>query len=484
MVAAYHNFMNETDLIILLPWIILSAGTVVVMLALAAWRNHPLTAELTLLTLAGAFVSVFYVLDRAPRPVTPLLIVDRLALFYTAMFLAAGFVITLLAYDYLHRRTRRPEEFYLLLLLTVLGGTVLAAARHFASFFLGLELLTVSLYGLIAYRRTQMLGIEAAVKYLVLAGGASAFLLFGMALVYFERGTMEFAEIADLAATAPASALLMVGLGMMIVGVGFKLALAPFHLWTPDVYEGAPAPVSALIASVSKGAVLVILLRFFRPLAFQGEGSSLFLVFAILAIASMFAGNLLALRQKNVKRILAYSSIAHLGYLLVPFLAGGTMAVPAVTYYLVAYFVMILGAFGVVTVLSTEDRDADGIRQYAGLAWRRPWLAGTFTAMLLSLAGLPLTVGFTAKFYLLAAGVQSGLWAMVMILAVNSTIGLYYYLRIVVALYSSPELETPAEPPAGSLAAGVALPALTLLLVWWGIYPYALLQVIETLTMK
>ena len=197
----------------------------------------------------------------------------------------------------------------------------------------------------------------------------------------------------------------LVGVGLIIVGFSFKLALVPFHLWTPDVYQGAPAPVTAFVATVSKGAMFALLVRYFSVVDLRSH-HALVIVFTLLAIASMVVGNLLALLQHNVKRLLAYSSIAHLGYLLVAFLASSVLATTAVTFYLVAYFVTTLGAFGVVTVLSTGEREAESLDDYRGLVVRRPWLAALFTAMLLSLAGIPLTAGFVGKFYLTVAARQ------------------------------------------------------------------------------
>jgi NADH-quinone oxidoreductase subunit N len=238
--------------------------------------------------------------------------------------------------------------------------------------------------------------------------------------------------------------------------------LLPFHLWTPDVYEGAPAPVTAFVSTASKGAVFAVILRYFSMVGVLSR--PIFVIFTIIAIASMFTGNLLALFQSNVKRILAYSSISHLGYILVTLLASGAMAATAAAFYLSAYFITTLGAFGVVTVLSEKDRDADSMDDYRGLAWRRPWLAGVFTAMLLSLAGIPLTAGFVGKFYVAAAGVGSGLWLLVIILAVNSALGLYYYLRIIVALYMRGEKEMIATPRL-SLGKRCAR-GLTVILIW------------------
>jgi NADH-quinone oxidoreductase subunit N len=320
--------------------------------------------------------------------------------------------------------------------------------------------------------------MEAGVKYLILAAVSSSSILFGMALIYAETGSLKFGEIAIRAASGEVHGLtFLAGIVLIIAGLGFKLALVPFHLWTPDVYEGAPAPVTAFIATASKGAVFALLMRYFSRVDIQSN-QSLFVIFTIIAAASMFAGNLLALLQKNVKRLLAYSSISHLGYLLVTLLASGAQAVSAAAFYLMAYFVTTLGTFGVVTVLSGRDRDADNIEDYSGLAWRRPWLAGVFTAMLLSLAGIPLTAGFIGKFFVVAAGAGSALWLLLVVLVINSVIGLYYYLRIIVALYSRLDHEVPAA-AALSRSGSVTLTALTLLLLWLGVYPAPVIQLIQ-----
>ena len=487
--------MSIKDLLALTPFIVLSVASVVVLLVTAFYRNHKAIAVLTLIGLALAFAALPTVSSGLSLPfeATELLILDAYALFYMGLLFAVSFVVILLAYGYLEKRQGNHEEFYILVLLATLGSAVLVASSHFASLFLGLEILSISLYVLIAYLYTDERGIEAGLKYLVLAAVSSAFLLFGMALVYAQLGTMEFTRMASEVAAGNYSMLLLAGMGLMVIGIGFKLAVVPFHLWTPDVYEGAPAPVTAFVATASKGAVVALLMRYFAAADSSAYGS-LFQVFTVIAIASMFAGNLMALLQNNVKRILAYSSIAHLGYLLVAFVTlqqDELMAVTAVTYYLVAYSVTTLGAFGIITVLSPGDREADAIDDYRGLAWHRPWLAGIFTAVLLSLAGIPLTAGFVGKFYIVAAGVGSALWLLLVLLVANSTIGLYYYLRIVVAMYRTREdksgeaadgtasAESPVAATSVSLVGGVVLAALTLLIVWLGVYPAAFMHVIE-----
>jgi NADH-quinone oxidoreductase subunit N len=469
--------LTATDLIALSPLTALAVATIVIMLIVALKRNHTLTVALTLFANVAAFAFLFVVLRQTPYQVTTLLIMDGYSLFYMGLIFAGSFVVTLLSYSYLERHSKQREEFYLVLLLATLGSAVLVASTHFVSFFLGLEILSVSLYVLIAYQRASERSIEAAIKYLILAATSSAFLLFGMALTYADLGTMELARISLLIGGTAPSALVLTGLAMMVVGIGFKLAVVPFHMWTPDVYEGAPAPVTAFIATVSKGGMFALLMRYFSRLGLHDSGS-VFLLFAIIAIVSMLAGNLLALLQTNVKRILAYSSIAHLGYLLVAFLAGGSTGTAAVTYYLVAYFVTMLGAFGVITVLSV-DREADGMVDYKGLFWQRPWLAVVFSAALLSLAGIPLTAGFVGKFYVIAAGVGSELWWLVLILVLSSGIGLFYYLRIIVAMYKDAPREGQVGVPSLSLTGSIALAALTLLLVWLGIYPATLIHTVQ-----
>ncbi len=462
--------MNTADIHTLSPFLVIAAASVAVMIVIAFYRNHKLTAALTLAGIAIAAGSLSRAACLLPRTVTPLFLIDQYAFFYLGLIFVSAFAAAAFSYSYLELRKGHREEFYLLLLVATLGCSVLTAAAHFATFFLGIELLSVSLYALAAYQRHSDRSMEAGVKYLILAAVSSAFILFGMALVYAETGSMNFGRIAILTSSAPFHELPFVaGLVLIIVGLGFKLAVVPFHLWTPDVYEGAPAPVTAFIATASKGAVFALVLRYFTIIDIHAH-SALLAVVTIIAVASMFAGNLLALLQTNVKRILAYSSISHLGYLLVTVLASGPEALPAAAFYLIAYFITTLGAFGVVAVLSTEDRDADRMDDYVSLAWRRPWIAGVFTVMLLSLAGIPLTAGFVGKFYVVAAGVGSSLWLVVTALLANSVIGLYYYLRIIAALFTPSRGEVPSRVLISPLS-GAVLAVLALLLILFGTFP-------------
>jgi NADH-quinone oxidoreductase subunit N len=480
--------MSARDTITLLPFIALTLSAVIVMLAGTFHHSHRLTVGLTLAGLVWTGAMLPITAARGGRQVTDLLLLDDYTLFFMGLLVLTTAGVVLISYGYLERREEHPHDYYTLLLLATLGGATLVASTHFASFFLGLEVLSVSLYTLIAYPRLRAGFIEAGVKYLVLAAATAAFLLFGMALIYAELGTMSLTALTHLHVTGgPAeTSLLIGGFALVIVGIGFKLGVVPFHMWTPDVYQGAPAPVTAFVATVSKGAMVALLLRYFRQVSLTPH-DTVWIIFAIIAAASMIAGNLLALLQANVKRLLAYSSIAHLGYILVAFLAVGRTAAVAVGFYLVAYFVTTLGAFGIVSELSgAEGRDADRIDDYRGLAARRPLLAATFAVSLFSLAGIPLTAGFLGKFYVVTAGAGSRLWWLLIVLVASSTIGLYYYTRIVVAMYvqqPTDELSLSglhgSNTLAGSRAGDSVLVVVTGLVLFLGIYPSPLIRLLE-----
>ena len=470
--------MTSAQLCAVSPLLVLGAFVVLGLLVLAVRRSHAFTASLTALGLLASIASLAFAWDYWPCQVTALFFIDPFGLFLMGLVFSAALAVTMLAFGYFARQPGRHEEFYILLLTATLGAAVLVTTNHLAGFFIGLELLSVSLYAMIAYSRASFPGLEGALKYLVLAGVSSAFLIFGMALVYAQTGALSFSAIVSHYASASPGPVDWVALVMILVGVGFKLALVPFHQWTPDVYQGAPAPVTAFIATVSKGAVFALLLRFYAESHVQSS-HPMIMVFSLVAVASMLFGNLLALMQDNLKRMLAYSSIAHLGYLLVIFLPGGWAVALPVVFYLTAYFITTLGAFGVVSVLSDPRREAQSLSDYAGLAWRRPWLCGVLVAMLLSLAGMPLTVGFIAKFFVFSVGIRSDLWMLVLVMILSSVIGLYYYLRVIVVMFSRSALATPRTLPATPLVAGVALATLTVLLVGLGIYPSPLLRLLE-----
>jgi NADH-quinone oxidoreductase subunit N len=475
--------MTPADFTALLPYLILTGAAVAVLLAITIVRSHRLTAGLTMAGLVLAFAALPVALSVAPRAVTPLVEVDGFAIFFDGLLIAAAFAAAGFSFGYLERRRIRREEFYLLLLTATLGACILPASVHFASLFLSLELLTVSLYGMIAYLRTEPFGIEAAIKYLILASISSAFLLFGAALIYIDRGTLSLSRILlpESAAAGTLHPVLMVaGLGMVLVGIGFKLAVVPFHMWIPDIYQGAPAPVAGFMATVSKGAVFAVLIRIFSLYAISSE-SGVYAALVVIAAVSMFAGNWLALLQANVKRLLAYSSIAHFGYLLVALLAAGPNSVTAAALYLAAYFVTILAAFGVIAALSGGGGEAQELDDYRGLFWRRPWAAFVLTAAMLSLIGIPLTAGFIGKAYLLLAGLGSAVWLLVVVLIVTSAIGLYYYLRVILTMAQQPAADIRPGQPAvlDSRLGNIVLGALALGILWLGVYPAPVIEIIQ-----
>lgn len=481
--------ITTTHFVALLPLLITALTTIVVMLAIATRRNHGLTFLLTVIGLNAALVSIIPALGVTPLEVTPLLVVDRFACYYMALVLIATLACATLMHAYLGEargeKTGYPgnrEEMYLLLLLACAGGLVLVSAQHLAGLFIGLELLSVPTYGMVAYAFFNRHSLEAGIKYMVLSAAGSAFLLFGMALLYADAGTMSFSGLGTSLATMGENLLVQAGITMMLIGLAFKLSLVPFHLWTPDVYQGAPAPVAAFLASASKVAVFAVLLRLYE-LAPATDGGWMNGVLTVIAVASILVGNLLALMQSNLKRLLGYSSIAHFGYILVALVASQGLAVEAIGVYLLTYMLTSLGAFGVVTLMSTpfQGRDADGLYQYRGLFWRRPYLTAVLTVMMLSLAGIPLTAGFIGKFYILAAGVEAQQWLLVGSVVVGSAISLYYYLRVMVTLYLVEPNMSRQDAPAnwGARAGGVMLLAVSALAFVLGVYPQPLLAIVQ-----
>jgi len=472
--------ISNINIIDVLPGMFLVSASLIAMISISIRRNHKLIFGVTTISLLGVFVYLIIYASNHKFNVEPLFVIDGFGTFITGLIVMSALAVSLLSYAYFEQREERKEEYYILLLLATLGSAMLVISKHFVSLFLGLEILSISLYSMVAYLRKRPRSDEAGLKYLIIAAFSSAFLLFGMALVYTVTGSMDFTGIAKyMASINGLPVLLLAGLGMMTVGVGFKLGLVPFHMWTPDVYEGAPAPVTAFIATISKGGMIVFLVRFFTQINGY-QYPVLVLSFTIIAMASMLIGNLLAIRQNNVKRILAYSSIAHMGYILVAFLAGGregNLGVEAVSFYMVAYFLTNIGAFGVIAILSDQDRDAEQIEDYQGLFWRHPKIATVFTAMLLSLAGIPLTAGFVGKFYLIAAGAKSQLWWLVIVLAASSVIGLYYYIKIIAVMFDKAKgSDALALRPRLQLINLITLFVLSILMIFYGVYPQGLID--------
>ena len=478
--------MTELDIQCLLPLIILAGGILLIMLMVSVRRNHAVTFISALVVLVASFISVLFIRQQVPHTIGELFLIDSFGLYFQALILLATIVVTIFSYISIRNffTEKRNEEYYLLLLLATLGVVAMVISTHFISFFVSLELLSVSLYTLISYYRERTKSIEAGLKYLMLAAMSSSFLLFGMALMYAVSGTMYFHDFATMAEVLSISSttILIAGIGMMAVGIGFKLAVVPFHMWTPDIYEGASSPVSAFIATVSKGAMVAVLLRFFI-MADLYRFENILLVFTIISILSMLIGNLLALMQNNVKRMLAYSSIAHFGYLLVAVIVGKEMGLEAATFYITAYMIMILGTFGLITIISQTDIEASDRNQYQGLFWRKPFYALIFSILLLSLAGIPLTAGFMGKFFVLKVGVGYANWLLVCTLVLSSVIGLYYYLRFIVTMMKQNDeaISVVNLSFASTIAGTSVLTVLGIMVLVLGIYPAWLVEIIHTI---
>ncbi|WP_150911177.1 NADH-quinone oxidoreductase subunit NuoN [Marinobacter halotolerans] len=468
--------LTLADLVALLPLIIVGSTAVVVMLGIAWQRNHGLAA---LLSAAGLLLALLLVPVASGAPSSPpLMVMDGLAIMGSVLVLLCALVTVALSHHYLTGYIGPREEFYLLLLCAVTGALGLVASDHLAMLFISLELLSMPLYGMLAYSFRAERSLEAGIKYLILSAAATAFLLFGMALIYARTGRMDLAGLTT-AIAAGEDLWTLAGAALMLVGLGFKLSIVPFHLWTPDVYQGGPAPATLFLATVSKLAVFVLLLRLVL-VAPVFSSDWLGALVTVLAVLTMLGGNLLALFQQNIKRLLGYSSIAHFGYLLVAIVVGGPLATETVGVYLITYLVTTLAAFGVVARLSSpfEGEDAAGLHHYRGLFWRRPWLAVVMTVSFLSLAGIPLTAGFIGKFYVLALGVADARWWLVGGIVAGSAVGLYYYLRVMVTLYLPEPGKQRREIATdwGSRIGGLTLLVVALLILVLGIYPSPMIQ--------
>jgi NADH-quinone oxidoreductase subunit N len=483
--------LTSEQLLALLPLLITGGTAILVMLAIAVRRNHFWNATLTVVGLNLALASVAWLAWRGlPQPiqVTPLLVVDGYSLFYMGLVIATTLACATLCHAYMEGYPANREELYLLLVLACTGGVVLACSRHLASLFIGLELLSVPVYGMIAYAYRERHSLEGGIKYMVLSAAASATLLFGMALLYAQAGTLSFDGLGASLANEGThggvqDAFVLAGVAMLLAGLAFKLSLVPFHLWTPDVYQGAPAPVGAFLATTSKTAVFAVLLRLYATAPATAHQGLLPELLAGMAIASILIGNLLALTQTNLKRLLGYSSISHFGYILIAVAAGKAISVEAVGAYLLTYVVTTLAAFGVVALMSSpyQGSDADAIYDYRGLFWRRPYLTMVMTVAMLSLAGIPLTAGFIGKFYIVAAGVSAELWWSLAALIIGSAIGLYYYLRVMVTLFlATPGMRRYDAPLLwGQQVGGIMVMLLIGLMLFLGVYPQPALHLIQ-----
>jgi len=454
--------------------VILAVAVAALLAVIAIRRSHVSATATAMLGLLAAIAS----LRLAPAVARPdLFTFDALSLGFIGLILVGAAIILVIAHAYWRTATLPREEFPLLLLIGTLGAVALAASANFITLFLGLETMTLAMIGMIAYPRERREAEEAALKYLILSGMSSAFVLFGIGLIELATGNLALAGVL----AAGSDPLMIAGLAMIAVGAGFKLSVVPFHFWVPDIYAGAPAPAGAFVAVIPKIAVLAVLVRL---QAGGGLAPAATEIIAGIAILSMLIGNLLALLQDNVKRILGYSSIAHLGYLLVALSAAGAVARVAVAFYIVTYAITMIGAFGVIALLSdgAAARDADRLGDFRGMVWTRPALAAAMVFLLLSLAGIPPAIGFIAKMYIFAAGIDTDRWLLIGTMVASSVIGLFYYLNIIIVMAQRPVPGAAAAVPRGiAWSSRIAMAGLGGLVVGFGVAPQPLIALLKLL---
>jgi len=401
-----------------------------------------------------------------------MLVLDNFSVFFKLLVLAASLMTVFLSAGYLDRLKYGGGEFPALVLTATLGMFVMASAANLASLYVGLELMALSVYVLVGFCKLEIKSNEGAIKYFVLGAMSSGILLYGISLVYGSLGTLDLSAIRAGLDSAPQSNLvLLLGILLMAFGMLFKVAAVPFHVWTPDAYEGAPTPVTAFISVGPKAAAFAIFLRVFA-VAFHPEIDSWRAVIWAAAAMTMILGNIAAIRQDNVKRMLAYSSIAHAGYALLGIVAGSESGASSVLMYMLVYTFMNIGAFGMVILLESRGYAGEKISDWAGLAHRAPGAAGIMLFFMLALAGIPPTGGFMAKLYVFAAAVNAGYVGLVLIAVLMSAVSLYYYFRLVVEMYlrDGEEAEGGAEVIRDSWAWGVII-VCTLVVLAVGVFP-------------
>jgi len=428
---------QSTDMLRILPELVLSGFAILVMV-LDPFLPAKRKALLGWVALLGVFVTAAVCLQTLRLPGLAFggtVAADGFSIFFIYLFLLVGALTLLGSFDYLDRDNIQYGEFYALILMATVGMCFMAASTELILIFIGLEISSLSTYILAGFKRHDLLSNEASLKYFLLGSFATAFFLYGIAFVYGLTGTTNLLALSErLALPSQWTTFGYVALVLIFVGLAFKLSTVPFQIWTPDVYQGAPAPVTAFLSVGPKAAAFAVLLRIFLGGLASAGPVSFWLIWTSAAL-TMCLGNLAALGQTNVKRLLAYSSIAHAGYVLVGVAAGGRQGTSAVLFYLIAYALMNVGAFVLIAHLSGTGERWLNIRDYTGLAYQRPGLAACLTVLLVSLAGFPTTAGFFGKFYIFRASLHAHLVGLTILAVLNSVVSVYYYLRLVVAMY-------------------------------------------------
>lgn len=465
----------NVDFSLLTPSIIVVVTAFLTMVLVPFLKNkgQAIIAHISWIGLAIALLAVRRLIGHDQSTFGDMFLSDSFGQFFDAIFLLAGMLTIFMAFDYLQQKRIDHGEFYPLILFATYGMMVMASSANLVVIFLGLEIMSISLYVLAGFARHSLKSTEASIKYFLLGAFASGFTVFGIAFVYGATGSFDMLTVVSTIKEAGAvNTYLIIGGALILVGLGFKVAAVPFHMWAADVYEGAPTPITGFMSAGPKAAGFAALLRIFS-FGFGGMHTELTTVFWIIAVLTMTVGNIMALRQENIKRMLAFSSIAHVGYILIALVVGGGEAASAAALYLLCYAVTNLGAFMVITLVdgSSPDQDRTTVSSYAGLGRSNPIVAVALTLFMISLAGFPPTAGFIAKFVLFKAAVVQGYYIIVVIAVLNSLVSVYYYLRVVVKMFmSEPEGEPvaiPYMPPMMLTALVFAVLAVILL----GVYP-------------
>jgi NADH-quinone oxidoreductase subunit N len=478
------DFSSHGDyLIALLPEMIVALTAMIILMVDVSRRGHrggqsgAWVGHLTVFGVVLAFVANAWLLGATAAGDGALVAVDAYRVVANFIVLAATLLTAAYAQDYLEREGLRVGEFYALLLLASVGMMILVAARDLIVLFMGLELMSISVYVLTGFARQDPRSSEAALKYFIVGAFASAFLLFGIALVYGAAGSTHLGSVAGQIAEASASGdlILTAGIGLLLIGFGFKIAAVPFHMWTPDAYQGAPTPVTGYMATGVKAAAFVALLRL---LTVDLAAATQIWQTAVwwLAFLTMIVPNLVALAQDDVKRMLAYSSVAHAGYLLIGVMASSSSGRAAALFYLAAYTLMTVGAFAIVYHVAGRGDRRSGLADFRGLGWRRPWMGVALVVFLLSLAGFPPTAGFIGKLFLLRAAVDVGQTTLAVTLVLTSLVAYYYYLRVVWKMYfeTTPSEATAIPGPGVGFRLATGICAIGLLL--FGLFPQMALR--------
>ena len=452
-----QNIPVAADYVRILPEIVLSIFGMAIMVLdplLHEENSQKMLGGIGLLGTLAGLVSTWIMAQSPGLAFWNMVRADGFSVFFHVVIIAIAVVLILTSYEYMAVQRIRAGEYYGLILLGLVGMCLMSSAVELVLIFIALEISSISTYILAGFRRRAATSSESSLKYFLLGSFATAFFLYGVALMFGATGSTNIDEISATLNAGNVSTLAYVAVALMFVGLGFKVAAAPFHIWTPDVYEGAPAPIVGFMSTAPKAAAFAVLLR----VLFEANAPGRFWLIWISAALSMTLGNVAALVQTNVKRLLAYSSIAHAGYILVAFAAKPDLGAPAIMFYTAAYGAMNVGAFAVVSHLANAGERYVSVDDYAGLGRRSPVLAGALTVFLISLIGIPITGGFFAKFYVFSAALQSNLVILTVIGVINSAIGAYYYLRLIVAMYMrEPQEEVPVTSIPFPLAAALAI---------------------------